>query len=1027
MDFYDSDHSFSHCHSDGCDDEDKSFEEEEKQNLLEKINDLTKKNTILKAQFDQAIATTKQMNEVMLKNSQQSAEIRTLKNEKEQLQNRLEISLKSNEEFIQRLEKEKASNNQQLLQLNSEKDVEVSNARKQCNAKLESMSIRLSQLEESRAQLETQNQTLLSKFNKLNQAATQFFQISFDGIDSMTSFFQQSIQSIPCETTNQQTPSIFEQNQVFLKKESDHDHSKCKKKINTLKKHCEKFVSKIEHLQNELNEIKGTHSREVDTYKNQIHQLKNELSDSTIANNQTIQQLQGNNQSLKNEIQKLKKDSQQATNVTFLSGLSMSSQASGQLPNQDQPKPQNNKEVRLLKRKLMEMKDSNDSLRQENAKLKEQIRSTDQLSTELTSKIRDLESKQSDLTFTINRLEKEKSTAAVVHNETLNELQSVRDLLHSKNDQNELKNDKSRKEIEKLQAKINQLETTIKSQKNQIHMQELDYQSLINEKETMTKTLNIAQNETKELENKIQSLSDELIEVRDQLQSKPDINIDDILPPSALRFQGFDPVLSEKVENAINTSFSPSIKISKIYSIILNYFNKIIQDKEYSVQHMTTHLQNVKNQLNKFFVDLSLVLSMEPVSFDDVIDRNKNEVFLSKVTSCCQGYEDLKRKNLELNVIVERVKDEFGNCSDLPSYITTIRQKYEEQTNILKKQNKKYQEIKKSNKLLRKKTESTISILEQQNERLTSEVCQLKAANNNLTNKLHSAKCEINNVKTQFETIKSSNEHTEESIRSEHDQIVNTISQNFMNEKSSLLSQVKQLKSDNEKLRAKVAEHEDSINKLKAIVQKHRDEIKERDNERSHYQENQTNEANELKKKFEVEKAQLVETYEKAISQIQAQMGNQRHDSEQISSELKNVQNKLFQVQSSNSKLKKEKKKLEETIKETEEQMERERKIQQVTTQNQIATIENKYSQLIEDTKAKCESDKLKLFSYAADEFKRYSNQCESIDERSYRSLISKVRKELDRLTESDSMIRRIANAVPKQSTDEAVSKMLMS
>ena len=98
-----------------------------------------------------------------------------------------------------------------------------------------------------------------------------------------------------------------------------------------------------------------------------------------------------------------------------------------------------------------------------------------------------------------------------------------------------------------------------------------------------------------------------------------------------------------------------------------------------------------------------------------------------------------------------------------------------------------------------------------------------------------------------------------------------------------------------------------------------------------------------------------------------------------------------------------------------------------MTAQNHIATIENKYSQLIEDTKAKCESDKIKIFSYAADEFKRYRNQCESIDERSYRSLILKVRKELDRLTESDSMIRRIANAVPKQSTDEAVSKMLMS
>ncbi|KAK8870496.1 hypothetical protein M9Y10_008379 [Tritrichomonas musculus] len=1026
MDFYDSDQSFSHCHSDLFDNEDKSFAEEEKLALLDKINELTKQNTVLKAQFEQAIATTKQMNEIMLKNSQQNAEIRSLKNEKDQLQNRLEISLKSNEEYEQRLEKEKSSYNHQLMQLNSEKDLEVSNAKKQCNAKLDAMAIRLNQLEDCKTQLETQNQTLLSKFNKLNQAATNFFQISFDGIESLTSFFEQSVQTlqnVPSDTTRQ-SPTPFDQDQLLLQEDPEHDHSKCKKKINALKKHCQKFVAKIEQLQNEINESGSKHSKEVESFKHQIHQLKDELSESTIANNQTIQQLQGSNESLKSEIQKLKKDSlQQASNLTFLSNLSYSQ-------NQEQPKQQQkdkDSKDRSLKKKLNEIKELNESYKQENIRLKDKIRLLEKSNTDFSSKIKDLENQQSDLTFTINRLEKEKSTADVIHKETLNELQSVRDLLHSRNDQNEIKNDKNKKEIEKLQAKINQFESTIKSQKNQIHTQELENQSLKNEKETMSKTLNITQDENKELENKVRSLNEEIIEIRDQLNSKPDINIDDILPPSSLRFQGFDPVLSDKIEGVIGTSFSPSIKISRIYSIISNYYENAIKDKECSVQHMTAHLQNVKNQLNKLFVDISLILAIDPVSFDDIIDRNKSEVLLTKISGCCKGYDDLKRKNTELNVIVERITDEFGTSPDMPSYITSIRQKYEAQTNILKKQIKKYQEVKKSNKLLRRKAESTMSILEQQNAKLTSELCEMKALNGNLTTKLQSAKSEMNNIKRKYESIKATNEHTEDSMRSEHDQIVQTMSQNFMNEKSQLLAQFEQVKADNEKLKAKVSEHELSINRLKSIIQKHRDEIKERDEESSQLKENKNNEENELRRKFDIEKNQLVQTYENAIAAIQAQMGNQRNDSEQLSSELKNAQNKIAQIQSANAKLKKEKKRLEEAMKENEEQVERERKIQQVTTQNQIATIENKYSQMIEDAKAKCESDKMKIFSYAVSEFKRYSNQCESINERSYRSLITKVRKELDRLTESDSVIRQIANAVPKQSTDEAVSKLRLS
>jgi hypothetical protein len=51
----------------------------------------------------------------------------------------------------------------------------------------------------------------------------------------------------------------------------------------------------------------------------------------------------------------------------------------------------------------------------------------------------------------------------------------------------------------------------------------------------------------------------------------------------------------------------------------------------------------------------------------------------------------------------------------------------------------------------------------------------------------------------------------------------------------------------------------------------------------------------------------------------------------------------------------------------------------------------------------------------------------EPVDEESFRGLLSRVRNELKRLIESEAVIRRLIGAGPRQSTDDAVARLLIT
>ena len=970
----------------------------------ETINDLKRQNTILKAQFEQAVIITKQIDTVHEKNAQLSNQIRSLQLDNENLQRRLEISLRHNEELQNQLTNEKQALAHHVSTASSEKELEVNKVQKQCNTKIDTLQLQIRKLECSKEQCELQNKMMNSKVERLMQAANEYFQLNFDCIDSFADYL---LQPVDLHAVNEQVQTMPENVEVDEKK-SKAD----KKKIKVLKKHLQKYMSEVNKLKSQLSSVESRRQQDLKNYQNEIQQLKDDFNISNTENIETVRNLNAKIQALKQDNTKLRRNT-----VNFIE------------PNSPKPSKSSPVSSPVTPIKINHFNDSdalreqNDSLSNENNELTRKVRNFDSIRNDLLLKLKDAENENTKLQLTIKRLEGEKQAAVVVQNETLNELKILRERVKA----NEEKKPKHElKIIERLKEEINRLENTNKQQTDQIHSLHIQSENDRHERASIQAKLRAAQDDLEEMQSKVMSLNDELAEAHDKLSQKPELKIEDIMPDSAFRCKDFDPKLAQKIEKVIENQYlAPQSKLGRIYQAILKFFNNLLEEKAASERHMAEHLEIIRQKINKFFVELSIGLSFEACTFDDVVERDQGQKLVTKAIESYKGFEELKRKNAQLNGIVSQISAEFGPNVDIRTQISNIRQYMESLKAKTKEANKKLTQMKKNNKYGKKLSSAKISQLEREKGELTDTVNNLQSTIDtlNLTNR--DLKKELQLTRTELNTMRSSLEQSEEDIRDEHQTEIQSMKQKYQSEKEKLKSQIQRMRDEHHQAQTILSEKEATYGKLRKMIDKHQMELREKEEEFDNYKREKESELANLTSKFESEKAQMTNTFEKAIAEIRQQCEDQRLDFARINNELKEQKEKAVQNINCAAKFKRDKQKLERDIKALEEQLRRDQMISEASVKNQIITIEENYSQQLQDAKAKLASEKRRIFSIAAEEFKKYYNPSEPLDERTYKALLNRIKKEFDRLTESDTIIRRLTHAEPRQATHEAVAKII--
>ncbi|OHT11052.1 hypothetical protein TRFO_19463 [Tritrichomonas foetus] len=1008
---FDSDPSILHDHEVNDSDIDAQIlAEQEMTQCQETINDLRKQNAILKAQFEQAVIITKQIDVVHEKNSQLSNQVRTLQMDNENLQRRLEICSRHNEELETQLASEKAVLAQHVSTASSEKELEVTKVQKQCNGKIETLLIRIRKIEEAKEQSDLAAKMMASKIDRLLQAASEFYHLTFDGIDTFTEFLHQPAEIPPCGNDAPNSKSENSENQKLSKK--NRSNKSDKKKLKALRRHCEKFCSEVNRLQSELSTTETRYSSEIKNYQAEIRQLKDDMNLTQSEQNETIRLLQNKNQSLKNENNRLKKENNCHFPVT---------------PGRDSPAPMTPlspvSPIRFDHSEEVEMlREENHKLNQQNHELSMKVKSIEDSKNSTMFKLKEAETERTKLQLTVNRLESEKQAAVVVQNETISELKSLRERLKVKEERPKHET----KLIDKLKEENSRLESTVQMQTDQLHNLHLQSENDKHERLTMQAKLRAAQSDIEEMQSKVSSLNDELAEANDKLNEKPEIKIDDIMPDSAFRFKEFDPKLTQKIEKVIENQYlAPQSKLNRIYKAILKHFTTMIEEKTGNMQHMSEHLEVIKQKINQFLVELSLNLSFDAVTFDDFIDRNAGQKLIERASESYKGFEELKRKNSQMNSIFSQLCDEFGPGVDLRVCLPNLKQQFEAAKVEAKQATKKLNELKKCNKCYKKHSKLTICDLEKQKSELKEQVLQLQTKVDALTSTNQDLKHELQMNKTELNSLRSSVEQSEDELREEHQSYVERLNRQHLSEKDQLKEQIKKMKSENQKAKAILSEHESSFGRMRKVLDQHEADLRAKDEEFDNYKRDKEKEIANLNFKFNTEKNQLTKTFEDAIDEIRRQCEEQRSDFSRVSKELKFQKDKIQSTLSTAAKYKRENQKLERTVRTLEEQIKRDQMITEASIKNQVMTIEENYSQQLQEAKAKIASEKRRIFSFAAEEFRKFYNPSELLDERSYKSLLNRIKKELERLTESDTIIRRLTGAAPRQATDEAVAKIV--
>jgi chromosome segregation ATPase len=323
-------------------------------------------------------------------------------------------------------------------------------------------------------------------------------------------------------------------------------------------------------------------------------------------------------------------------------------------------------------------------------------------------------------------------------------------------------------------------------------------------------------------------------------------------------------------------------------------------------------------------------------------------------------------------------------------------------------------------------TDQKIDELGRENWNLQSALTDLEqtVADNGET--IKKLKRDLVSAKQDLKTVESTSSLSESSLKSEHDQAFEALQQRAQQIQKQLNDHIANLTAQLGQAADNIAVHESTIDKLQKQVRAQQKAIAEKNQQVVDLQNAKESELAQLVSQTRIEKENLTESYENAISELKTQCDAHRSDVERVAHDLGLAEEVIHKAKSTIVAAKREKAKLQKELQSLHERMERDSEVTQAMIKSATLSAETTANEKVREFKAKNENERRRLFALAADEFRSFFNAAEAIDERSYRGLLHRVKTELKRLSDSDAVVRRLVGASPKQSTDDAVAQVLV-
>ena len=999
--------------------------------LREQNDNLLKENSSLRAQFEEALRITKQVEEMHIKNRKLKSTIRENEAKIESLTQRIEIGTRTIDELNSKLEDEKINAQSMREHDQNAMQKEIKKIKDQNLAQLDNLYQQLDTINKAKEKSEMDCKMLQGKIERCIGNAQHYFQTSFKSFDDFINYLTQ----VPMPPVQDPVPQIqqlqqIQQAQQIITQPSKVCQQLCQenpadtiqkltKKLRCVRMKNKEYACVQEELENTINRLKRDIQDTQSKHKQEIIALKKAFEQKEEDMNLLDADQKHQIELLKNKVKTL------AAENSKRKSLAHPSQIVAQPPIVVQSYVRKNlacnREVDL----------AIENMTQRNDELSRQIKSLSTQKDDLLAKLRALESQGHEQEILLEKNKNELNSLTMVHNETIIELNSLRKTLHEK-EASKNKKEKSRykREIAQLKSKVEALQSSLDSQKRQAYEVSLQNEQANHTIVQLNQKVTESKHALEENQRYIEDLKDDLIAARQAYENKQSVTPEDILPPTAWRYADFGKELSDRLlKVTLNPSLQPSSKLQNVFRTIQNYYNEIVTERNQALEASCCELQSIKYSLNQFLINLSISLGIEPMTLDYFFQCNGQSSFISGVSNLRNMCDDYKRSNEHLSKSLEHFNSALNltPSNDFIEQANKVREQLCAQCALLQKRTKKYHDTRAALKTFKKKCNIIIEEQNQQISHLNELNSSLTKENSDLTDSNQKLKRELQNVRTEYRDYKDKHEETNITEKEKY----SDDSQLWNSEKLKLQHQIQDLNKNlidkSNEVSHSLAENEHLIDRLKKTIQAQKETITEKDNELLSLKQTHEDTVNEMSNKFEKEKKQIVKSYEKAVRDITEQCNTHRSDVEKLAKILAETEKKLKQSKSNVVQAKRDNMKLAADLQSQKEQNDRDKKLAESTTKTAILNAETNYNSRLEEMRSKYETDKRRLYAFVADNFKQFFNPHENIDDRSFKSIISRARDELSHHIQSDLAIRRLVGAASHQKTDDAVAQVLMN
>lgn len=1017
---------------------------EEQHQLIIENSRLQKSNEQLKIdlnklqnQFDELVNSCPKINELSKQNSLLAKEVSDLNIQNAELNRRLEISFQTNNDLSEKLISSQSaadsSYNHQISKLNTQ----IAYLKSQHQDELEKIEKTYSKCRASLKQTEKEVVLLKSQISKIINLSHNYFKTEISDYNDLCSILMNSKDKVGLISGNSpnQTNPDSQANQTNNTKELEKKMEHYKSLYNSEK--LKKKKIKLSFLQ---------FQRDNDHKDFTINQLKTEIED-----------LKRNHE---NEIKKIETSHEQkilslsVPNTPQIKYKSMMVQASPEyFTNDQQFNNSNGSTIENLSEassissinKMNKNKDESIAIIEQMKEQIETLLAQLQKSQEKQMKLRE---KNKSILARLVKLEKENKTchkklqkAATLlqqiqeENETLNK--KIKDdsaALEEKNSQTEAK----QIELLNIQKSLNVLEKVTTSQKD-------DIDTITKERDRLL-SLVLIQNQSLEsfeklIENMEKSQStktktkDRCFNTFEEEEENDNLNNSNslILSQNEKNIEWDFGTLPESIVTILrnfteNEGFSIESKIHHIFNVLSKWYNNLTVSHNNEIVELQDQLDESGTKFDNFFADILNSMGQKELTQEEAVNHiselcNENEILHQKVNEY-ENVQNLLEFPKEDSNADKKGKPNANLSQNLASQVTKLQEKLKELNTKCRLRKIEIKECKSAFIECQKKSEDEIKTLRLANEKARNEINDLQK----LLNEQHEKFKDL-----QDELTKTRELHAEEYNRSQEDfeSILMQNSSNFdefqNRTNADIIKKNNKISSLEKKLEEKQndAEHwEKTANFLKEETNSLKKQLEEQINDSEKrfamLDKQRKDGLKELEKHFNQVHDSLIQRNKELNNQIkelkEPKIDEKIQNEDKINALKEEISQLNLYIQQENAR-----------FQSSTEALERQNKLLLVQNNAKVIAMETNYSIKCDELRKDFELKKKELLGFIAHQFRSFYDAKMALNEDTIKNMVKKIRNEMSILKKREEAIRKILNVKEGQSTEDALTELIMS